>query len=229
MKLLQIDNAFMLSVVAAVLMSAVLMISFVALEPSIGYAATDEFTISQVITGEISFSTPASDVALAPAIAGLTGGIGNGSTDVVVTTNNATGYNMTIAFSSSTAMYRNGGGDDIDNYVTAVGGTADFTFDSAEVFAQFGYTVETAISADVDPTFRDDGATCGAGGTYTADSCWMDPDTVAETIVDTSVATPASGATTTIKFRVDVPANPVPAISTGTYTATATLTALTNP
>lgn len=228
MKLLQIDNAFMFSSVAAVVASAVLMISFIAMEPTVGRAATDEFTVSQVITGEISFSTPASDVTLAPEIAGLTGGIGNGSTDVVVTTNNATGYNMTIAFASATAMYRNGGGDDIDNYVTSAGGVADFTFDSAEVFGQFGYTVETAIANDVDPTFLDNGGTCGAGTTHTANACWMDPDTVAETIVDTSVATPSSGATTTIKFRVDVPANPVPAISTGTYTATATLTALMN-
>jgi len=228
MKLLQIDNAFMFSSVAAVVASAVLMISFVAFEPTVGRAQTSEFTVSQVITGEISFSTPASDVTLAPAIAGLTGGEGNGSTDVVVTTNNATGYNMTIAFSGSDAMQRDGGGGDIDNYVTAGAGVADFAFDSAEVFGQFGYTVETAIANDVDPTFLDNGVTCGAGATHTADACWMDPDTVAETIVNTSVATPSSGATTTIKFRVDVPANPVPAISTGTYTATATLTALMN-
>ena len=229
MSIFQINHSLLLSVTAAAVSCVVLLASFVILEPTIGQAATDEFTISQTITGEISFSTPASDVTLAPAIAGLTGGIANGSTDVVVTTNNATGYNMTIAFSSSTAMYRNGGGDDIDNYATAVAGTADFTFDSTEVFGQFGYTVEAAINADIDPTFRDNGATCGAGGSYTANACWMNPSTTAETIINTNAATPSGGATTTVKFRVDIPANPVPAISTGTYTATATLTALTNP
>ncbi len=229
MNILKIDNAAFLSFIASFAAVAMILITFVIFEPVIGRAATDEFIITQTITGEVSFKTAASDVSLGPAIQGLTGGVRNGATYVVITTNDTNGYNLTIAFSNSAAMQRNGGGGDIPDYVTAVAGFADFVFDSTKPYGQFGYTVSASTTADLDLSFRNDGASCNStGGGEVAASCWMNPSTTAETIVNRSSATPAGGSTTTLHFRVDVPPNPVPAISTGVYTATATLTAVTN-
>jgi hypothetical protein len=233
MQFLKISNPIMMSAMAAVVASAVLMVSFLALEPSVGRAATDVFTIGQTITSELSITASTSDVTLSPSIAGLTGGIGNGSTEVVVTTNNATGYSMTIQFSSSTAMYRNGGGlgnSSISNYTAT--STADRLFDEEETYAMFGYSVYAPVTEaddDIHLTFLDDGsALCGVGTDDTVSECWLAPSsTAAQQIVDRGDATLASGATTTVQFRVDVPAGPVPAVPTGTYTATATLTAVT--
>jgi hypothetical protein len=197
------------------------------LEPKVGLAIGDSFTVTQSITSEISFVATANDVTMSPSIAGLTGGTSSGSTTVRVRTNNDTGYNMTLAFSTSTAMTRNGGGGTISNYNPASAGTPDLTF-AAETFAQFGYTVVASTSADLDTSFKDDGAACATGSNNTANTCWMNPSTTAETIINRTTATGASGATTTIAFRVNVPSNPSPAVQEGTYVATATLTAVTN-
>ncbi len=228
MKILYVENNVVMSLVATMITFVMLFASFVLFEPVVGRAATDVFTVSQTITAEISFSTPATDVTMSPSIAGLTGGISNGSTDVVVTTNNSTGYNMTIQFSSSTAMYRNGGGGEIENYVATT--VPDYNFDSTQIYGQFGYSVYSATDGgDIDPSFLDNGSACGSGTSNTA-QCWLAPSsTAAETIVNRTSATPTGGATTTLQFRIDVPNNPNPVIPAGTYTATATLTAVTNP
>lgn len=201
---------------------------FMMLEPAVGHAIADTFIVTQSITSEISFLTTATDVSMSPSIAGLTGGTANGRTHVVVSTNNPTGYNMTIAFSSSTAMGKNGGGGYISNYSNSSSTVPDYSF-STEAYGQFAYAVQASTTTDVDQTFKSNGTSaCNTGSTNTAGNCWMRPSTTAETIINRGTGTPASGATTSIQFRVHVPANPSPAIPTGTYTATATLTAVTN-
>lgn len=229
MKILKVDNAFMMSVVAAAVSSAVLMMSFLLLEPTVGQAATDTTEIHQTITAELSVAVASSSLTMDGAIAGITGGSTDSATDVLVITNNSAGYSMTIQFSSSTAMYRNGGGGEIPNYVAT--SIPDYTFDSTQVYGQFGYSAySTTDAGDIDPTFLSNGSdTCNTGATAAANTCWLSPSsTAAETIVNRTTATPAEGATTTVQFRVDIPLNPVPAVNTGVYTATATLTAVIN-
>lgn len=228
MNLTYISNSVFAALVAAVLVSLLVLASFFMLEPTVSRAQEfDSFTVTQQITAEIAFLTTANDVIMSPTIAGLTGDTANGSTQVVVNTNNSAGYNMTIAFSSSTAMNLDGGGGAINNYNPAGAGVADFAF-GAETYGQFGFTVSASTTSDLDPTFLDNGSVCGAGGADAADACWLDPDDAAETIINRSTETELSGATTTIAFRVLVPSNPSPAIPTGIYTATATLTATVN-
>lgn len=228
MTLALIRHSALSALVAATLASLLVLGSFLMFEPVVSRAqATDTFNVSQSITAEIAFIATSTDVVMAPTIAGLTGGTSNGSYTVRVNTNNSAGYNMTIAFSSTTAMSRNGGGGVINNYAAAVDGTPDYAFDD-DTFAQFAYTVAASSSSELDPSFQDNGSTCGAGAGNTADTCWLDPDDTAETIINTSAATPLSGSTSTIAFRVHVPSNPSPAVPTGTYTATATLTATVN-
>ncbi len=216
------------ALVAATLASLLALASFFMLEPQVGLAqATDTFEVTQEITAEIAFIATSTDVVMSPNIAGLTGGQSDGSYTVRVNTNNTAGYNMTIAFSSTTAMTKDGGGGYISNYNPTAVGVPDYGF-GAETYAQFGYTVAASSSSDLDPSFADNGSACNTGSGDTANTCWLDPDDAAETIISRSTATPLSGATTTIGFRVLVPSNPSPAVSTGFYTATATLTATTN-
>ena len=94
--------------------------------------------------------------------------------------------------------------------------------------ARFGYSVEASTTADLVQAFKDDGANCNTGAGDTANSCWLNASTTAFTIVNRSTATVASGATTTIKFRVVVNPNPVPTIPDDAYVATTTLTASAN-
>lgn len=217
--------ALALSLVA----SLILMAGFFTLEPTTSQAAVDTFLVTQTVTGEISFMASTSDVALSPALAGLTGGTANGRTQVRVKTNNSTGYNMTIVFSSSTAMNRNGGGGYISNYSNTTAAVPDYTF-ANETYGQFAYAVQASSTTDVDQTFRSNGSNaCNTGSSNTANTCWMRPSTTAETIINRTTSTPVSGATSSVQFRVHIPNSPSPAIPTGTYTATATLTALTNP
>lgn len=228
MTLALIRHSALSAALAAALVSLLALGSFLMLEPVVSRAQeVESFTVTQQVTAEIAFDIAPSDVVMSPAITGLSGGTSNGATQVVVNTNNSEGYNMTIAFSSTTAMTLNGGGGEISNYAPAVNGTADYSFDT-ETFAQFAYTVVASTSAELDPTFQDTGAACGSGGGNTTGTCWLDPDDVAETIINTTSETALSGSTTTVAFRVGVPSNPSPAVPTGFYTATATLTATVN-
>ncbi len=228
-----ISNSALAALVAALLVSSLGLASFFMLEPTVGRAAsdTDVFSVDQVVTAEISFITDSTIVTMAPQLASLTGGRSSGTTTVRVNTNNTTGYYMTIQFSSTSAMSRDGSGGEkrIYNYNPTAAGVPDYTF-SSEVYGQFAYSVIASTSGDLDASFRDNGSNaCNAGAGNLASTCWMNPtSTVAETIINRSTATAGSGATTSIAFRVDIPTNPVPAIQTGTYTATATLTATTN-
>jgi hypothetical protein len=216
--------------VAAMLTLTVVFGTFLVLEPTVGRSATDVFEITQTVTDETSFVVATNDVTMSPSLAGLTGGTASGSTTVRVRTNNATGYNMTIQFSTTTAMTRDGGGGNIPNYAPAVVGTPDYTF-ASEVYGQFAYTVIASSSGtDLNLSFRDNGSNaCGAGTGNLASTCWMSPSsTAAKQVISTNAATLSSGSTSTLAFRVNIPSNPTPSIAEGTYTATATLTAVNN-
>lgn len=222
-----VSTSILNSFISAALILAVVTMSFLVFEPTVSRAIVDVHKVTQSVTAEISFLATPADVVMSPALAGLTGGSAAGTTTVRVLTNNDTGYNMTIAFSSSTAMGRNGGGGVIANYTPASAGVPDFNF-ANEVYGQFAYTVSASTTADLDQSFKDTGAACNSSTADAVGKCWLDPDTVAETIINRTTATLSSGATTSISFRVHIPSSPLPAISEGTYVATATLTALTN-
>lgn len=198
---------------------------FLSFEPIVSHSATatSVFTVSQTITGEISFLVNASNVTMNGAINGLTGGTATGSTFAVVQTNSPTGYTMDISFgSSSPAMVGVLGSTGIRDY--AASSTPTFVF-SASTSAVFAYTVSASNTPDIAAAFLDNGSTCGVGSTDTANACWRGPTTTTVRIVSRSTSA-ASGATTTVQFRVNVPNNPVPSVNADTYTATATLTAV---
>ena len=144
-----------------------------------------------------------------------------------VTTNDPDGYTVTIQFSTTTAMQGDGLNSDIDNYTPASAGVPDEDFSVPAGDAEFGYHVlGITTPGDIDASFKISGGTCGSG-TNTSGDCWYNraDATTTEQIVDASAATAGSGATTSLVFQVGVGANPVPALETGFYIATATLTA----
>lgn len=204
---------------------------FFAFEPAVGRSAvTDDFLVTQQITDEIAFLVTASDVSMVGAIMGLSGGSATGTTLAVVRTNDSQGYNMTLAFSSSTAMNQNGGTGYINNYTPASAGVPDYLWvnNSTGQPAEFGYTVMASSSLDLDQSFKDDGTACNAGSNSTVGHCWLNPSTTPETIINRTTPTGNGGATTTLIFHVNVPNAPSPALPSGTYTATGTLTATNN-
>jgi len=226
------SNPTVAATVASLLSVAFLMVSFFAFEPLVAHGITDTFVVSQSVTSEISFKTAPTDVSMTPALQGITGGTAYGTSTVAIITNNTTGYNMTIAFASTTAMRSEVGiSSDIDNYTPAVGGTPDFSFSVGVNDAEFAYTINSVTTpGDIDSRFKDDGAACNTGSGTTVNTCWYGTAdaTSAVTLINRTTATPGTGATSTIVFRVGITSNPSPAIAEAMYYATATLTAVTN-
>jgi hypothetical protein len=217
-------------------MIAVTLVLFAALlftlfEPALSIGQVNStFTITQQIDGEISFTVPATNVTMVSPIQGITGGNATGSTQTVVRTNGANGYNMTIAFSTSSSAMRGivSSSTAIRDYGTSSAAFPTFVFNSS-TSAQFGYSVTASTSADVAQAFLNNGTGCNAvGGSSTVDRCWKGPATTTYQVINRT-SSAGGGATTTFKFVVNVPSNPSPALVQDFYQATATLTATNNP
>ncbi len=206
----------------------VIIFAFVVFEPAISLGSTN--TISQTVTTEIAFQTPATNIVLSPSIDVSVGGQASGQTQVVVITNDHLGYSMTVTASSSLGMIGNASTTlYIPAYVTSSPGTPDFTFTTPANTAYYGYTVEASTTSDLATAFKDNSISCGVvAGSDTADRCWISASTTPYTVINRSSVTPLSGATTTLKFLVVINANPNPGIPNDTYVATTTLTATAN-
>lgn len=224
-------NPAVAAIVAATITFSVMTASYFIFEPVVAYGITDTFTIEQEVTSEISFKTLANDVVMTPDLAGITGGTAYGTSTVAITTNNPTGYVMSISFATLTAMQGENLNSDIDNYTPSVGGTPDFTFAVGANDAEFAYSVYSDTTPDdASQLFTNDGGACNTGTAETLYRCWYgaaDATSLVQ-LIDRPNATPGTGATSTILFRVGITSNPSPAIETGFYNATATLTAVTD-
>ena len=230
-----------LSFFEAVVVLLLVTFTYMSIEPVVGRAAdtdTDTFTITQTVDDALAIANaPVADVTMVGTLDGITGGTSYGTTTVRVTTNNATGYNMTIQFSSTTAMTRTTSTTTPEIYNFQYGtGTASYPagFTSA-AYAQFGFTVNASSTSDISSVFTGDGSTAcgtGEGSTFALNVCWRGASSTVETteteLINTSGPAPASGSTSTVQFRITIPATPSPAVPNGTYVATATLTATEN-
>ena len=218
-----IRNQFGRALMCTIAAVTVLTLSFMILEPTVSRAqASNTFAVRQTITAEISFLATSSAVTMNGSIAGITGGNATGTTQVVVQTNSAGGYNMTLAFSGTPAMRGDATANTgIVNYGTTSVPTYNFFASSSAVFA---FNVSASNSPDVATAFKNNGTVCNSGATVSLANCWMGPSTTPMVIINRTVAATTS-ATTTLQFRVNVPNNPNPALQSDTYTATATLTA----
>ncbi len=217
--------------IAALLVVSLLFVTFFIVEPKVGQAVTSgPFTVKQTISAEISFMVDAANVTMNGSINGLTGGTSNGTTTAVVQTNSPTGYTMSIAYASNgtaNAMLGDTTASESIRDNPASSSEPTYSFHTSSSSAVFAYTVSASNTADLDQSFKDNGSnTCNTGSNDTAGyTCWMEPKTTSFQIINRSTDA-ATGATTTLHFRVYVPNAPSPAVPADTYTATATLTAL---
>lgn len=198
-------------------------------EPSLGQAIEDQFKITQTVTSEISFATTANDVVMTPSLGGITGGTSNGTTTVVVLTNDNAGYTMTIKASSSPAMQGNTQGGNIPDYTPASASIPDYAY-SVPTGYEFGYSVSASTTADLAQKFLDNGSSAcnspGGSDTSGAASCWYGLSTTATSTVLRTTPTSASGSTSSIYFKLTI--NSGAGVIEDTYVATTTLTATTN-
>lgn len=222
-----VSEAALQSAVAASLIITLFFAGFMTAEPRIshGQADTSDFTIRQTIVDETSFLVEPADVTMSASLSGLTGGNASGSSRFVVTSNNASGYYVDIAFfnnAGSHAMYGDeDGGQQLRDYSGDVAGQPSYNF-TASTAAQFAYFVNSTTTTDTDDSFLNNGAACNAGSTQTYGKCWKSPTTASFRIIDRNTAA-TTGATSTIFFKVNVPSGADPVPTAQTYTATATL------
>jgi len=225
-------NALVASIVAVSMIVAM----FALFEPIVSYGQTpsDAFTITQEITSELRFLTQPNDVTMGgTAIAGLTGGTRYGTSTFNISTNDPEGYTVSIAFDNVVAMQGIGAasGTAISNYLP--GGNPSYNFSVAAGDTAFAYSVNNETTpTDIDSSFKDNGSnSCGGHVGTQVGKCWYNEAdaTGGEQIIDSAGPTPGTGATSTVVFVVGVGADPDPALVTGFYVATATLTANVKP
>lgn len=220
--------------IASLMVVALLAVTYFVFEPMVSLAdSTSTFTVKEQITSEIAFQTAANNVVMTPSIQGLTGGNAFGTSTFVINTNNAGGYHVDLTFSSTTAMHGDGTTtSSISNYAPVSAGTPDYAWSVPAHTGMFGFTAYAKTTpSDVDAKFKNNGSACNTGTGTALGKCWFGAAdaTSPVTIINRPNATPGTGATSTLVFQVGVTSNPSPAIQTGYYTATATLTAITNP
>lgn len=170
---------------------------------------------------ELSLSA-AADVALTPALGGVSGGTSNGSTAVTATTDNLAGYELSIKASSSPAMQGDTTGATIADY-TPDGANPDFLFSVAADDAEMGFTPE---GTDIAQRYQDNGASCNAGSSDAADRCWDALSTGEKVVARRTTSNHPAGTETSLKFRVEIGASANQVADTYTATSTLTLIAL---
>lgn len=165
----------------------------------------------------LAISSP-SDVSMSPAIAGVSGGTGTGSTVWTVTTDNPAGYTLHVradtnpalrSASSSFADYTPGNSD------------PDYNWSVAAADSEYGFTPE---GVDIVSKYKDNGSACNIGSGNTADRCWDNLTISDKLIAQRSTGNHPSGTTTTVKMQAEVGSNHIQ--PNGTYEAKITVTAL---
>jgi len=215
------------AIAASFFLTLMLVFGFVVIEPTLIRAVEDQFIVTQSITAEIAFTTAANNVTMNGSIAGITGGTAYGTTTSIVTTNNNTGFTMTIIASSSPAMQGDATTDFISDYTPATTGIPDYAY-SVPTGSEFGFSVSASTTANLAQKFLDNGSnTCNSGSADTngSQTCWMGLSTTATSTLVTSAQTPSSGATSSVYFRTLVNSG---FLAEDTYTATVTQTAVIN-
>ncbi len=168
--------------------------------------------------GSIAISAP-SDIALA-SISGLAGGVSKGTGSWTVTTDNMSGYTLTIETLSAPA-FRAPSGAFFSDYVPATGAPDfAFTFDAAS--STFGFSPEGAHIAS---RFKDNGSACSVGSSDTSDRCYDGLSTTPATIASSNSANSPSGTVTTVRFGAGVGSSKIQ--DSGAYSATVIVTAIT--
>ncbi len=179
-----------------------------------GYQAMESDGVSVSIT----LSSP-SNITMSPSIEGTTGGESDGSVAWTVTTNNTTGYSLSVKAATNPTL--KSGSDSFSDYDPA-GAVPDFAFSVGASQSLFGFSPE---GADITSTYKDNGSTCNVGSSDTTGACWEGLDTTGKTVASSGAANSPGGTATTVKLKAKV--GSAASLPAGSYSAIITATAVT--
>jgi hypothetical protein len=186
-----------------------------------GYSTSSSYTLSAGywIPDDIYVSiTSVNDVSLG-SISGLLGGQSTSTSSWVVTTNNPSGYQMTVVASTDPAL--KAVLSSIPDY-TPVGSDPDFDFSTNSTDSVFGFS---PYGNDVIDRFRNNGSVCGFGVNTTLGKCWDGFSTSTKVVSQSMTGNEPSGATTTIMYNVFIGPDVIQD-SDSNYSASITVTAI---
>lgn len=151
-------------------------------------------------------------------INGLTGGSSTTSAAWNVTTNNNSGYSLSIKASTDPALKSTL--DSFDDYSPATS-DPDFDFSIDSSSAEFGFSPS---GADILGKYKDNGSACNVGTSDSLYKCWDGLSTTTLSVAQSGTPNDPGGTQTTINFRAESGNNKI--LTAGSYSATITMTAL---
>jgi len=197
-------------------------------EFSTGLSDSADYTIKagyqEMLEAYLTVSSPG-DLTLLPDIPGMSGGTANASGSYNVITDSPSGFNMKINTSTTPAMLL--GGSDVTHYFANYPTTPSYAWSVGSGNSQFGFTVESATTADTAQAFLDDSSSnCNTGSANGTDTCWAGfNDTTTTSIINRTSRTSIAGESENIKFRAQSNNN---FLVSGAYSAVVTITVLQN-
>lgn len=204
---------------------------YIFFEPELAGAEVATTAISLTVTSELNLNC-SSTAALSPSLAGQTGGTATGTFGCVVTTNDTSGYNLTLK-KDQKLMITDVANQRFDDYATSSGtGPQDWNWVLVgNGNEKFGFSVVSNASSatDVVQAHRDNGSSaCGTSTSLTPWHCFRDIPTTPTTdsIINRSTPTATSGSLTV--FGLYAQAGGSNNLTEGVYTCTTTVTAVTN-
>jgi hypothetical protein len=168
----------------------------------------------------ISISVFPQSVTLLPAISGVAGGQGNGSTTITVLTDNLAGYTLQVKSQTSPALKSNS--YYFSDY-TPQTQDPDFEWQVPPTTSEFGFTPE---GEDIVQKFKDNGSVCNIGNLDTLLACWYFFSTQDQTISQSFLPNHPSGSQTILRFRAESGSQNLQ--PSGIYQAQIVITAFTN-
>lgn len=161
--------------------------------------------------------TAPSDISLASI--SEVGGVSVGQANWTVSTNNPSGYRLSVKASTDPALKTADSVGAFTDYNPGVNPSLEWQVESES--AAFGFTVE---SDDVIDRFKNNGSSCGSGSSE-ADFCWIGFSTSDQTIAERASANDPAGSEVSLKVQAEAASGAnLPA---GSYSAALTVTAIT--
>ncbi len=190
-------------------------------ESATGVSSSESYVMNagyQQMHASVISITNVENVVMTPSINGVTGGVSNGETAFIVTTDNSAGYSVTIKASSSPALVS--GSDSFSDYVPQ-DEYPDFSFMNDTTGSSFAFSPE---GDDISVRYKNDGVSSCGTGSNTTGACFDGLSTSPKTIALRTSSNHPSGTGLTIKFRAASGSAHVQ--PDGNYVATTTVTAL---
>ena len=190
-------------------------------ELATGISSSTSYSLSagyQLVSDSSISISSVSDVTLA-SISGLTGGESSATSTWTVTTDNASGYTLSIKATTSPALHN---GISFFTDYTTLGGDPDIDFSVASTDSEFGYSPE---GVDIVTRFKDNGSACNTGSGNNTNTCWDKFTTANVSIASGTGPNSPSGTATSVVYKAKIGSLKIQ--DSGSYSASIVVTAVT--